>query len=157
MNVCATEGCADTSVGKSKYCAPHKEAAHVAWKARVKVDADERRDRNKAWAALHKEAHEAGIVASEAHTPVPMGIKGYAPIAGGVCGFAWVKIAPATGSFARWAKKNLDRAHKGYPTGLQIWCPLPTQSMTTKEAYCEAYAKVLQARGVKAYMGSRMD
>lgn len=160
MGTCAIEGCTDTSVGKSKYCTPHKEVAHKAWKALITDNAEEREGRNRAWADLHKEAHEAGMRASEAHKPTPMGVVGGGQtyvVAGGVCGFAWVKVVPGGCSFARWAKKNVDRSHKGYRNGLEIWCPLSTQSMTTKESYCDAYAKVLESRGVKAYSQSRMD
>lgn len=160
MGACATNGCTDATVGKSKYCAPHKDAARKAWKARVKDNAEEREGRNKAWTSLHNEAHEAGMKASEIHKPAPMGVtdgKNTYVIDGGVCGFAWVKVVPGGCSFARWAKKNIERASKGYPNGLQIWCPLSTQSMTTKEAYCDAYAKVLESRSVKAYSQSRLD
>jgi len=157
--LCATEGCIEDKVGKSKYCRKHRAEARQAWKGMIAASAQEREARDAAWKALHVEAHAAGMAASEAHKPEPMGVtdgKQTWVIDGGVCGFAWVLIRPGNCSFAIWAKKNIG-ARAAYGGGVDIWCPLPTQSMTTKEAYCEAYVKVLRARGIAAIAKSRID
>lgn len=159
--ICKTEGCALETVGKSKYCRTHRAEARAAWKAMIQADAQERADRNAAWAALHAEAHAAGLAAVQAHVPTPMGVtdgKQTWIVEGGACGFAWVIIRPGNCSFALWLKKHGgERIYKGYRGGVQMFAPLNTQSVSTKEAYCEAYAKVLQSRGVKAFAQSALD
>ncbi len=122
------------------------------------------------WQELHDKAHEAGLKAVKDCTPVPMTVgspttvlgndidyskKTYF-VEGGVCGFAWIKIAEGRSSFAKWAKANL-RAHASYRGGVDIWVGDFGQSMQRKEAYAYAYASVLQDAGVKAYAQSRMD
>jgi hypothetical protein len=120
-------------------------------------------------AALHAAAHDAGMAAAAAHTPVAMivgqadGLSDrFAPgaklyhVPGGVCGFAWVNVKPATQPFAKWAKKA-GLARPSYYGGYDISVREFGQSMTTKEAYAHAYAKVLRDNGVKAYPNSRMD
>jgi hypothetical protein len=101
------------------------------------------------------EAHEAGMKAAAEVTPTPMVVRGYAPVEGGVCGFAWVKF-PGVGKFAAWAKRT-GRARKGWPKGLTVWVSEFGQSMTRKEAYARAFAAVLREKGVEAYAESRMD
>lgn len=77
----------------------------------------------------------------------------------GACGFAWVKIRPATQSFARQLKKagvvNLASWNGGY----DIWNPSghPTQNISSKEAGAVAYARHLESNGVKCYAQSRLD
>jgi len=160
MAECASQGCTEQTSGKSKYCVTHKAIARAKWLENVKASGEERAANKERFAKLHAEAHAAGIAASEAHAPEPMGVTDGTQtwvIAGGVCGFAWVNI-PGNTKFAAWAKKNAN-ARKDYPKGLSIWCPLGTQSMTTKEAYCNAYAKVLNAGDptIKAWSRSRID
>jgi hypothetical protein len=99
-----------------------------------------------------------GMVVSEADVmsgaPLPGGRSWY--VADGVCGFAWISVRPANSSFGLWAKKA-GIAKPAYGGGLQIWVSGYGQSMQKKEAYAEAYAKVLSEAGIKAYAGSRMD
>lgn len=161
MIECKWEGCTDAAVGKSRYCKPHRHAARARWLDNVKSSADKRADRDAAHKALHDKAHAAGLAAAEAHKPIPFGpltdgVKVFM-IEDGPCGFAWVVIRPGNCSYAIWAKKNVSLTDKHYYGGVSTWCPLGTQSMTTKEAYCRAYAAVLQEAGIKAHMGSRMD
>lgn len=119
---------------------------------------------------LVTKAHEAGLEAGNASTPVPMVVEQHADptddnspvegkwfVEGGACGFAWVLIRPATSSFARWAKKNVPGAHNDYYGGLGISCHEFGQSMQRKEAYCRAYAKVLDEAGIDCSVRSRMD
>ncbi len=74
----------------------------------------------------------------------------------GVCGFAWVTLRPGTSKAARFAKKFLG-ARTAYGGGMQLWVSDFNQSMTKKEAFAEAFAKVLRDGGVEAFAGSRMD
>jgi hypothetical protein len=71
------------------------------------------------------------------------------------CGFAWV-IIPGTSAFARWAKKQ-GYFRKAYGPGMQYWVSYGEQSMGRKEAFAEAFAKVLRDNGIEARTGSRMD
>lgn len=110
-----------------------------------------------------REAHAAGVAAGNAVTPTPMIVRDtvrgitYEPIADGVCGFAWVVLHPATSSFARWAAK-VHQCRKEYGGGLcLVRVHQFNQSMTRKEAYAQAFAKVLQSHGLQAYSHSRMD
>lgn len=106
---------------------------------------------------LYEEADEAGRKAAEESKPVPMQViqrenplddssaivKAYEPVEGGVCGFAWVNIRPGNHPFCNWLKKN-DLARKdSYYGGVSIWVHEFEQSMTRKEAYAHAFAKVL--------------
>lgn len=112
--------------------------------------------KDKKWAALYGAADQGGRAKAEANTPKPMHIKGYAPIMGGVCGFAWVNVTPGTSSFARWLKKNKD-GYKDYYGGISVWTRGYGQSMSKKEAYARGFAEVLRGAGINARMGSRID
>ena len=45
---------------------------------------------------------------------------------------------------------------KGY-SGTQLWVSDFNQSVTLKEAYANAYARVLNNNGIECYSGSRLD
>lgn len=112
-------------------------------------------------------AHIAGHEAACAAVPEPMTVVQRDPVTGesikawrvpeGACGFAWVKVRPATSKFARWAKKQgiFDTAH--YGGGAQLWVSDYNQSIDRKYAYAEAYAAVLRQHGIEAYADSRLD
>jgi len=120
--------------------------------------------------ALHAKAHAAGMAAGQAARPVPMFVvrranpfddnspvlEAFPPVMDGACGFAWVKIRPATGGFVRWLKAQ-DMGFKGYTGGYDIWVREFGQSLERKEAYARAYAEVLTEAGLTAYPQSRMD
>jgi hypothetical protein len=156
-------------VGASEYCALHRDEAHLSAK-RVRASGKAHVEKIKTFTELHDRAARAGNEAALLCRPVPMvvvqhanGFDDKSPVVyrevvdGGVCGFAWVVVRPATSSLPRWAMKNLPSASKNYGGGLCLWCPLSTQSMEIKEAYCEAYAKVLREAGVSAHAQSRLD
>ena len=76
------------------------------------------------------------------------------------CGFGWVDVfVDRTNS--KQAKELIAAGfRKDYkPKCLSMWDPagLGTQSISVKEAGAEAYATYLQALGLKAYAGSRLD
>lgn len=75
------------------------------------------------------------------------------------CGFAWVKITPATQSFARHLKKAGIVANTAWNGGYDIWNPSghATQNISSKEEGAIAYARHLEANGVKCYAQSRLD
>ena len=76
------------------------------------------------------------------------------------CGFGWVEVyVDRTNS--KQAKELIKAGfRKDYkPKCLSMWDPagVPTQSISVKEAGADAYATYLQALGLKAYSGSRLD
>jgi len=113
----------------------------------------------KEFTALVTAAHAAGLAAAAATTPEPM-VLGDATITyiipGGVCGFAGVRIRPATSSFARWMKKT-GLARSSYYGGLETSVREFGQSMGLKMAYARAYADTLSAAGIDAYAWDRID
>ena len=77
-------------------------------------------------------------------------------VSDGVCGFAGVVIKPARGKFVSYLKK-LGMGYKHYYGGWYVSVREFGQSMTRKEAYAEAFAKVLTEEGMSCYVDSRMD
>ena len=76
------------------------------------------------------------------------------------CGFGWVEVyVDRTNS--KQAKELIKAGfRKDYqPKCLSMWDPagVPTQSISVKEAGAQAYATYLQALGLTAYAGSRLD
>lgn len=75
------------------------------------------------------------------------------------CGFAWVELPEmklSTKIGKAWEKVGFK---KSWSRGLTLWDPAEHrgQSMDCKEIGAQAYADVLRAHGIKAYMGSRAD
>ena len=131
--------------------------------------APQREAREAGYAALMVRAHEAGMKAGEAIRPMPRVVvqrenpfdasskivKQYEPIMDGVCGFAWIVVAPAGSSFGRYLRK---RGHSlAYGGGVSIWVRGFGQSYERKSAYADAYAAVLKEAGIKAYAEGRLD
>ena len=123
------------------------------------------------WARIWGAAHQAGIDAGNNRIPVPMivqqranpddsspVIKEYEPVMDGVCGFAWIKIRPATHVFCRWLKKN-GIGKTAYGGGLSIWAHEFAQSYERKMAYAGAAARVIQDRipELSVYAEGRLD
>jgi hypothetical protein len=120
------------------------------------------------YAALFAEADAAGCVAAAALVPAAMVVRSVdlldrpipgAPsyfVEGGVCGFAWVNVRPANCGFAKWLKK-FKGARVGYYGGMQFSVRGYGQSMQRKDAYAQAFAKVVSDAGFKACAESRMD
>lgn len=168
---CAKTECEAPTVGKSKYCAPHRDIAHAKFREMI-ANKPTKADRDNAHTLLHNKAHVAGMAAAHKTVPVPMTVvrhanpfddnspivQRYAPVSGGVCGFAWVNIKPGNSSFAQFlVKKGLARKDSYYG-GVSVWVSDFGQSMEKKEAYAQAYAGVLHEAGIKrVYAQSRMD
>ena len=75
------------------------------------------------------------------------------------CGFAWVELPEmklSTKIGKAWEKVGFK---KSWSRGLTLWDPAEHrgQSMDCKEIGAQAYAEVVRAYGIKAYMGSRAD
>ena len=119
---------------------------------------------------IYNEAHLAGITAGNNAKPIPMTVCSADPLTGrpiavidvvadGVCGFAWVSMkanTPENRKFLAWAKKqNIMR--KSCMGGFTLWVSDYNQSMQRKEAYASAFARVLNAHGIKCCAESRMD
>jgi len=76
------------------------------------------------------------------------------------CGFGWVDVyVERTNSkqAQELIKAGFSKSYK--PKCLSMWDPagIPTQSISVKEAGAYAYAAYLEALGLRAYAGSRMD
>jgi hypothetical protein len=120
--------------------------------------------------SLVSRAEQAGMAAGNAIVPVPMHVvehasplddnssivRRYAPVMGGVCGFAWVILNPATSSLARYLTKN-GKGSSAYGGGTQVWVSEFGQSYEKKTAYAQAYSEVLRNAGFDAYSQSRLD
>jgi hypothetical protein len=119
--------------------------------------------------SLWQDVLDAGNAAAQAAKPTPM-IVGEAKslftdeidyskptyyVAGGVCGFAYVRTKGNT-AFGRWAKKA-GYMRPGYPTGLMYSVRAGGQSLEIKEAFAQAAVGVLRAAGIDAWVESRMD
>ena len=77
-------------------------------------------------------------------------------VEGGACGFAGVVIKPARGKFVSYLK-SIGKGHKHYYGGWYVSVREFNQSLTRKEAYADAFAKVLGEVGMRCYVDSRMD
>jgi hypothetical protein len=110
------------------------------------------------------------MLAGNNHNPTPMIVQQHANMAddnspvvqswnvpGGVCGFAWVNIKPATSKFCRWLKANNIVERVSYHGGYNLWCSDFGQSMERKEQWAGAVAQVLRKYGITARSMSRMD
>ncbi len=119
---------------------------------------------------LLERAHLMGMDAGRASTPTPMIVgspstpfgsdidyskKTYF-VEGGACGFAGVVIKPARGKFVSYLK-SIGIGNKHYYGGYYVSVREFGQSLARKEAYAEAYAKVLSEEGMSCYVDSRMD
>lgn len=120
--------------------------------------------------ALYEKAHAAGMEAGRNDKPPTMVVQERARplddtspvvqqwvVPEGPCGFAWITIRPANCAFANWLRKN-KLGRTAYGGGLQIWVGEFNQSMSRKEAYANAFARVIREAGIpNAWAGSRMD
>lgn len=121
------------------------------------------------FAAVFAAAEAAGAAAAAAAKVVPMVVVQHAdPLndasavqkawfeEGGVCGFAWVNVAPANSAFAKWLVAN-GKARKAAVGGVNIRVTAYGQSYQRKVAHAVAMAAALKAAGFKAYADDRLD
>jgi hypothetical protein len=79
------------------------------------------------------------------------------------CGFAWVNVKTAKGNTKigkeQIAELTAQGFRKSYTGGMDLWSAgsYNGQSMDVNEAGARAYADVLRANGMNAYMMSRAD
>lgn len=118
-------------------------------------------------AEIYNQARAAGLTAAQAAQVNPMLVNAHANpldanseimtqyfVEDGVCGFASVVVKNV--KFANGLKK-LGIGRKNYGSGWNISVRDFNQSLTRKEVYAHAFANVLRANGVDAYVDSRMD
>lgn len=117
--------------------------------------------------SIYHQARAAGLFAAQAAQVTPMIVNAHANpldanseitrsyfVEDGVCGFASVVVKNV--KFANGLKKmNIGR--KNYGSGWCISVQDFNQSLTRKEVYARAFADVLRANGVDAYVDSRID
>ena len=174
MSWCSWDDCNKDSVGKSKYCQEHKQAAKAAWIAHIREGANEREIRNAKFATLWKEACEKAEQASSSANPHPEGGKyivqehinpldDSSPVTqqwempNGLCGFAWIMIRPGNCAFANWLKKNTEHKYSDYHKGVMIFMHHGNQSIVRKEAAASAMAKVFHQNDIECSVYSRLD
>jgi len=78
----------------------------------------------------------------------------------GACGFAWVEVFVDRTNSKQAQELIKAGFRKDYkPKCLSMWNPggLPVQNIDIKERGAYAFASYLQALGLKAYAGSRLD
>ena len=121
-------------------------------------------------ARIWKAADEAGREAVRKTVPTPMVVvehanplddsspvvHRYPPVEGGVCGFAWINT-PGNRAFGRWVKETGRGRPDSYYGGVTIWVSDFGQSYERKDAYAQAFARVLNENGVTAYAMGRLD
>ena len=118
---------------------------------------------------IYQEAHYKGNAAVEITTVQPMIVQQRANplnddselireyyVSDGVCGFASVNVKPANSKFAKFLVAN-GLGRKSYSGGVSMSVRDFNQSLTKKEAYAYAFARVLTEHGIKAHVESRMD
>ena len=143
--------------------------ATCSLRCKIRHDRVERQIADNAMMVLFNRADAEGKLAADDCVPVPMVVQEHASpiddnspvvqqlvVPDGPCGFAWIVITPGTSRAAKYAKLHLG-ASKHYYGGVSIYVHDYNQSITRKAAYAGAFAKVLQAAGIKAYAGSRLD
>lgn len=134
---------------------------------------------------IHTEAVQAGLSALNACVPTPMIVQQHtnplndnSPVVksyfveDGCCGFAWVKVkadTPANRKFINGLKSAGLLANsnvvftthtewsKCWDVGYSYWVHYGNQSLSKKEAFADAFARVLRDNGITAYSESRMD
>jgi hypothetical protein len=101
------------------------------------------------WAADLHAAYDAGAAAVTALSVAPMvvtGREGSYYVEGGVCGFARVEVRPRTSAWAKWLKSN-GWYSSDYHKCIYMNVSEYGQSMQRKEAFAQAVAAWLTARG----------
>ncbi len=166
---CGMSGCLEPTVGKSKYCRQHRWEAREAWVLRVQAGEQARQENHLRYRAAWNEALAAGEKAfkeAQCKMLTPMdGVTGkiYEPIE--ICGFAWLKVRPATSSFAKWLVREKLGTVSRYEGGVTCWSPVGKQSQSydRKLAACRAMAEVLALRlgelgeTTRVYADGRLD
>lgn len=165
--------CDSPTVGKSKYCSPHRAAARAAWKENVEKSAEERAERVATYESVWREARIGASHACRVAEPQAVvvyeaaGLSDLPKVGGkswevaeGLCGFAWIHFPKANTSFVRWlAKQGLGR--KSYYGGWDVQDYVLTgyqgQSVERKEAACRAAVGVLRGAGIECRVESRLD
>ena len=105
-------------------------------------------------AAVHDACNEAAMAARTAAKEM---IAKYGDR--GACGFAWVNVWGVRSNSKLGQALKAQGFRKDYTGALSLWNPskAAVQSIDILEAGAYAYANYLQALGLKAYAGSRLD
>lgn len=74
-----------------------------------------------------------------------------------LCGFAGVKIRPANSSFVRYLRSQGVGRNDSYEGGYWVSAQTHRQEISVNEAWASAFAEVLRAAGIDAWMDSRLD
>jgi hypothetical protein len=128
---------------------------------KIAAEKAERLERYAEFQRLYDQAQVAGLQAGYDVTPTPMIVGNYPPVMDGVCGFAWVAVAPRNSSFGKWlVKEGLGRS-SDYHKEVQIWISAHEQSYTRKVAHAQAMADVFNSSPLLAntriYATGRLD
>ena len=135
---------------------------YASLREKIRAEKVERLSRYSEFLSLYDEASRLGYEAGRAATPRPMHVyDGFSrehieTVSDGLCGFAWVKIRPATSSFARYMLKH-KLARTSYMGGIEIGISAHNQSYERKIAHARAMAEHFRANGINAYADGRLD
>jgi len=134
-------------------------------------------ERASEWEIIVRTAHLAGMAKALATTPTPMVVgtpttpfgsdidptKTTYYVAGGVCGFASVRIAPARTAFCKWLVETGRARRSEYSTGIYLFCGTDFQDVRVQSyelncAYAYEYARILTEFGIDhVRVESRLD
>lgn len=161
MTMCAHCG-SEPRHGRSKYCRPCAKVARLEWLKMVKEKCAERDDRYGQFSDLVVRARRAGEAAAVAVVPTPIAVCAedgslVQVSRAGDCGYACVRIRPATCSFAQWLVRERLADVDRYAGGVSMSMAGHVTSIEIREAYAKAFCAVLVEAGIGATWHSRLD
>jgi len=122
-SMCAADECRETTVGKSKYCKPHRSESRARFKAMLKAKAEAKEEQHKRFGELVTYARQQATTAASG------------PVVAG-----YVRFAPGNTSFVYWARENLNGVQKSEGGGIVL--PLKASDPSIR-AFAQAMAKGL--------------
>lgn len=146
----------------------YRKFAFAKWRAKCNASSDNKTEC--VATLLLQKAHEAGQIAADSCTPIPMIVQQHLNMADddspivkeyhvpqGICGFAWINIRPANSKVAKLAISNYGGRKSHYEGGVNVFVQDYGQSYEKKMTYANAFASVLIEAGIKCYPQGRLD
>ena len=102
-SMCAAEGCRETTVGKSKYCKPHRSESRARFKSMLAEKAEQKAEQHKRFGELVAYGRQQATAAASG--PAVVG---------------YVRFAPGNTAFVYWARENLNGVQKSEGGGVVL-------------------------------------